>query len=103
MNKLLRILHLEDDPDYSDLVHSMLETENIKSELILVNNRPEFEAALALESFDLILADYSLPDYNGLQALTYARQHCPELPFLLISGAIGEPAAIDALKAGATD
>ena len=103
MKSLLRILHLEDDPDYSALVSSMLEAEGIKTDMILVNNRADFEAALALESFDLILADYSLTDYNGLQALRCAGQQCPDIPFLLISGTIGEQAAVESLKNGATD
>jgi len=71
--------------------------------VLLVTNRADFEAALALESFDLILADYLLTDYNGLQALDSARQQCPETPFLLLSGTIGEPVAIESLKTGATD
>ena len=103
MNKRLRILHLEDDPDYSDLVRSMLQSEGVQAEVVLVTSRPEFEAALALETFDLILADYSLPSYDGLQALQCSREKCPETPFLLISGTIGEQAAIESLKTGATD
>ena len=103
MKKPLRILHLEDEPDYSDLVRSLLATEDIQAEVLLVSSRAEFEAALALESFDLILADYSLPSYDGLQALKCSRERCPETPFLLISGTIGEQAAIESLKTGATD
>src|SRR2546425_2807306 len=103
MNKPLRILHLEDEPDYSDLVRSMLQTEGIQAEVVLVTDRAEFEAALALETFDLILADYSLPSYDGLQALKCSRERSPETPFLLISGNIGEQAAIESLKTGATD
>jgi len=103
MRTLLRVLHLEDDPDYSLLVRSMLESEGIQAEVLLVTNRADFEAALALESFDLILADYLLTDYNGLQALDCARKQCAETPFILLSGTIGEPAAIESLKTGATD
>jgi len=103
MNTVLRVLHLEDDSDYSDLVRTMLEAEGIKAEMVLVSNRADFEAALALESFDLILADYSVADYNGLQALQCARNQCPDIPFLLISGTIGESAAVETLKTGATD
>ena len=103
MNKPLLILHLEDEPDYSDLVRSMLQTEGIQAEVVLVTGRAEFEAALALETFDLILADYSLPSYDGLQALKCSRERASETPFLLISGNIGEQAAIESLKTGATD
>ena len=103
MNKPLRILHLEDEPDYSDLVRSMLQAEGIQAEVVLVTDRAEFEAALALETFDLILADYSLPSYDGIQALKCSRERAPQTPFLLISGNIGEQTAIESLKTGATD
>jgi len=103
MTKALRILHLEDDPDYADLVRSLLTQERVHAEVTLVSTQTEFEAALAQSKFDLILADYLLPDYNGVDALRSARQHCPQIPFLLVSGTIGEQAAIESLKCGATD
>ncbi|MBF8251531.1 MAG: histidine kinase, partial [Deltaproteobacteria bacterium] len=53
--------------------------------------------------FDLILADYSLPSFDGLSALEIARGKCPDLPFILISGTLGEELAIESLKSGATD
>jgi len=103
MNKPLRILHLEDDPDYCDLVRSLLVKEGFEVELVVAGNRAEFEGALAPERFDIILADYLIPAYNGLEALRLARQKCPETPVLLVSGTIGEQAAIESLKSGATD
>ena len=103
MNKPLRILHLEDDPDYCDLVRSLLAKEGFEVELVMAGNRADFESALAPERFDIILADYLVPWYNGLEALRLARQKCPETPVLLVSGTIGEQAAIESLKCGATD
>jgi PAS domain S-box-containing protein len=103
MNKPLRILHLEDDPDYCDLVQALLTKEGYQVEAVLAENRADFEGALAPEKFDIILADYLLPAYNGLEALRAAREKCPETPFLLVSGTIGEEAAIESLKSGATD
>ena len=103
MKKTLRILHLEDEPDYSDLVRSLLETHGLQPQLVLASNRADFEAALSDQSYDLILADYRLPAFDGLQALKYVRERTPETPFLLVSGTIGEQAAIESLKAGATD
>ncbi len=103
MNGPLRILHLEDQPEYSDLARSLLANEGYQVECVLVEDRAGFEAALAPKKFDVILADYLLPTYNGLEALRVARETCPETPFLLVSGTIGEQAAIESLKAGATD
>jgi PAS domain S-box-containing protein len=103
MNSRLRLLHLEDDPDYCDLVQSLLAEEGYQVEIVLADDRAGFEAALAPEKFDLILADYLLPTYNGLEALRVARAKCPETPFLLVSGTIGEQAAIESLRCGATD
>jgi hypothetical protein len=104
MQKALRILHLEDDPDYPGLVRSLLEAEGLQAVVVPVANRPEFEAALEGEPFDVILADYSLTEgYDGIQALRQAQDKCPDTPFLVVSGTIGEQAAIDSLKSGATD
>ena len=103
MNRPLRILHLEDDRDYCDLVQALLVKEGFAVEVVLVESRADFEGALAPEMFDVILADYLLPSYNGLDALRTAREKCPETPFLLVSGTIGEQAAIESLKSGATD
>jgi PAS domain S-box-containing protein len=99
----LRILHLEDEPDFSDLVRALLEREGFTVQLVLVDNLPDFQKALAAESFDVVLADYLLPACNGLDALATARAESPDTPFLLVSGTIGEQAAIESLKAGATD
>src|SRR5215831_5551195 len=103
INRPLRILHLEDEPDFSNLVQSLLEKEGLKAELTLVSTREEFEKALSTDEFDLILADYLLPSCNGLEALSLARMSCPQKPFLLVSGTISDHAAIESLKAGATD
>jgi PAS domain S-box-containing protein len=103
MDRRLRILHLEDEPDYSALVGSLFEKDGVPVDLVLVCNRADFEAALQTPPFDVILADYMLPGYDGISALHTAREKCPEVPFLLVSGTIGEQAAIESLKAGATD
>jgi two-component system cell cycle sensor histidine kinase/response regulator CckA len=103
VNGPLRILHLEDDPDFSDLVRSLLEKEGITAQLMVVSGRAEFEAALQKEPFDIVLADYLLPSYTGIEALQFFRKRCRETPFLLVSGTIGEEAAIESLRSGATD
>jgi PAS domain S-box-containing protein len=103
VNRPLRILHLEDDPDYSDLVRSLLAKEGLDAQILVVSDGSDFLAALEFEQFDIILADYLLPTFNGLQALQLAREKYPETPFLIVSGTIGEQAAIESLKCGATD
>ena len=103
MKHRLRILHLEDEPDFSDLVRSLLEKDGLAADVINVSNRKAFEEALAREEYDIILADYLLPEYDGLRALALARAKKPQTPFVLVSGTIEEQAAIEALKDGATD
>jgi two-component system cell cycle sensor histidine kinase/response regulator CckA len=103
MNHRLRILHLEDEPDFSELVRSLLEKDGLAAEVINVNNRQSFEEAITREDFDIILADYLLPEYDGLRALALARSKKPQIPFVLVSGTIEEQAAVETLKAGATD
>jgi len=103
MDKPLRILHLEDDPDYSALVSALLEKEGLHINVVLVGSYADFAATIEKEVFDIILADYKLPTCTGIQALQTARQKCPDTPFLLVSGMVGEQAAIESLKHGATD
>ena len=102
-NKALRILQLEDDANDLDLVCSILESEGLECEIVPVQTRDSFIAALEQHEFDLILADYSLPMFDGLSALALAREAAPETPFILLSGTLGEEFAIDSMKAGATD
>src|SRR6476620_10297788 len=103
MNFPLRVLHLEDDARDTELVQATLEGEGIQSELTRVERKQDFLAALQRESLDLILADYTLPSFDGLSALRIAQQHSPEVPFIFVSGTLGEDVAIEALKTGATD
>ena len=103
MNSPLHILHLEDDPDFAELVRTLLDQDDLNAELKRVAERGPFTAALDHEPFDIILSDFRLPDFTGLEALALVRKKFPDLPFILISGTIGEHAAIESLKAGATD
>ena len=103
MNKPLHILHLEDDPDFAELVRTLLEQDDLNAEVKRVAGRAEFEAALDGERFDVILSDFRLPQFTGLEALAFVRTEYRDLPFILVSGTIGEHAAIESLKAGATD
>jgi PAS domain S-box-containing protein len=99
----LNILYLEDDPKDADLVLAMLEAEGVTCRVTLVEARADFLASLEHEGIDLILADYSLPSFDGISALKIAVEKRPEVPFIFVSGAMGEEVAIEALKIGATD
>ena len=103
MNKRLHILHLEDEPDFAELVRELLAHDGLDVELERAGNRKEFEKALAKGKFDVIISDYHLPSFTGLQALTLAKKSCLDVPFILVSGVIGEQTAIESLRAGATD
>ena len=99
----LRVLNLEDDPNDSELIQAQLAKAGLECDMVRIETREEFVAAMERGGFDLILADYSLPSFNGLSALEIARKTRPEVPFIFVSGAIGEEFAIETLKSGATD
>src|ERR1700722_8840511 len=103
MKSLLRILYLEDDPRDAELVQETLANDGIGCDVRRVETEADFIAALEPGGFDLILADYTLPSFDGLSALKIAQQHWPDLPLIFVSGALGEEVAIEALKIGATD
>jgi CheY-like chemotaxis protein len=99
---LLRILLLEDSIPDAELIQELLEADHFVCEVTRVQTRAEFLAALEDGGFDLILADYKLPSFDGLSALKLAQSACPDLPFIFVSG-FGEEIAIEALTSGATD
>ena len=103
MSPRLRILLLEDDPNDAGLVEALLEADQFVCRINCVQSRAEFLAALENAEFDLILSDYRLPSFDGLSALHLALSVRPDLPFIFVSGALGEEAAIEAVKIGATD
>ncbi|MEH1944693.1 MAG: response regulator [Nostoc sp.] len=100
---VLRFLLLEDSMLDAELTQAMLTEGGINCELIRVETGADFLAAVQAEAFDLILADYALPSFDGISALEIARNQCPEVPFIFVSAALGEELAIEALKNGATD
>lgn len=101
--KRLRILHLEDDLLDAELVEATLQEAGLGCECVRVDNRRDFENELEEGCFHLILADYSLPSFDGVTALAMAQSLRPQLPFIFLSGALGEERAIETLKSGATD
>jgi PAS domain S-box-containing protein len=101
--ELLRILIVEDVPMDAELVEYELERARIAFAARRVDTREGF--LRELESFhpDLILSDYSLPRFDGMTALSLARQQAPTIPFLIVTGSVNEETAVQCMKAGATD
>ncbi len=103
MKNTLRILHLEDDPRDAELVREMLFSEGITCDIVRVDTQAAFLDALQQSGFELIFADYSLPAFDGISALNIAKEKAPDIPFIFITGKMGEDRAIETLKHGATD
>src|SRR5260370_6287726 len=103
MRNPLRILSIEDDPKDSKLIQDLLETEDIVCEVTRVDTQAALLASLEQGGIDLILADYTLPSFDGISALKLAMKACSEVPFIFVSGTLGQEVAIEALTIGATD
>jgi PAS domain S-box-containing protein len=99
----IRILLLEDSSIDAELVVGHLSKAGLVCEIARAATRAEFLAAFKPGALDIVLADYSLPDFDGLTALDLVREQSPELPFIFVSGVVGEEFAINALRRGATD
>ena len=98
-----RILHLDDSLRDAMLVSDLLDANGVCCEVSHVMSREPFEQALEQRSHDLILCDFNLPDFDGLAALALARASRPDVPVIIVSGAIEAEEAVKCLKAGATD
>lgn len=103
MDNKLRILILEDFPADVELIEYELKKAKIAFVSKQVETRKAYTEELKNFKPDIILADYSLPSFDGFSALKIAQNKCPEVPFIFISGTVGEDIAIEALKKGATD
>lgn len=99
----LHAVHLEDNPLDSELIESMLVSEGIPCRIQRVATRMSFVQALAQGHVDLILSDVSLPAFDGMEALAIVRDTCPQIPFIFVTGTVGEETAIETLKSGARD
>jgi two-component system, cell cycle sensor histidine kinase and response regulator CckA len=99
----IQVLHLEDTEADHLLVREMLGADGLNCEIELARNRAEFETAVQRRRFDLIISDFSLPSYDGTQALALAEEWQKDVPFIFFSGTIGEETAVESLKTGATD
>lgn len=103
MKDTVRILNLEDNERDSELIRLRLEADGMTCELRRVEREADYRRALEQAEFDLIVADYALPSFDGVRGLELARQHRPEIPFIFFSGLLGEEAAVESLQKGAAD
>ncbi|HEY2954203.1 MAG TPA: response regulator [Candidatus Eisenbacteria bacterium] len=101
--KPLHILHLEDDERDAELVRAALRADHLDFTIEVVSTGAQFRVVLDRGRIDLILSDFKLPSFDGLSALKLAREKRPDVPFIFVSGNLGEESAIDSLKNGATD
>src|SRR3954464_3713357 len=99
----LRILVLEDSKDDADLLWHRLQKAGYRFESQRVDTPHDFRAALRDEPWDVILADYSIPQFTALDALRILKELQLDVPFIIVSGSVGEEAAVEAMKAGAHD
>jgi PAS domain S-box-containing protein len=103
MHQSIRILHLEDEAADAELVEATLESAGMVCRITLVQTGDAFGEALRQSEYDIILADFRLPNYDGMSALRLAQQLARDVPFIFVSGTMGEDAAIEGLTEGATD
>ena len=102
MHRPSRVLHLEDNPHDAELIHLKVREELPNCEIVWVRSGSEFER-IEGEPFDLILCDYRIHDYSGLDALRVAQIRWPHTPFIVVTGTLTEEQAIACVNAGATD
>lgn len=99
----LQVLHVEDSEDDHALVVHALSKGGLQAELHRVETAAQFLHALENGRWDLILSDYRLPGFSGLDALALLRGSGRLIPFIILSGEIGEDTAVDAMRQGASD
>ena len=101
--KMLRMLLLEDNPRDADLSIRKLSEADFQFTAVVSRNSQEFKELLEKQSYDLILGDYRLPDWNGLETVRWLRSSGITTPFILVTGTLGDELAIECIKAGADD
>lgn len=103
MKTEIKILHLEDNPYDAELIKELLNESEFSFEHTVVDNRNDFIYNIRANNYDIILSDFALPAFNGKDALLLVKEIKPEIPFIFLSGTMGEDAAIESLIYGATD
>src|SRR5882672_5253842 len=102
-NGVIRIVYLEDGEADRELVWERLMADEIHCELRCAMSEAQFRAAMDEGEFDIILSDFELPMFGGMEALAIAKKAHPDVPFIFVSGTIGDERAVATLKSGATD
>jgi PAS domain S-box-containing protein len=100
---IIRILMVEDDPRDADLSLQRLELASLDVQVTVVDTADTFIAALDTGDYDLVLSDFHLPQFSGPEALRILMSRPQHVPFIFVSGVLGEEHAVDMLKEGATD
>src|SRR4030042_317990 len=103
MNQPVRILYVDDNPLDRELVRDVLEKEHGGFELVEAASRADFETTLAQGGFDLILSDFNILGFEGLQVLEVVRSTGSHLPVIIVTGTGSEEVAAEAIKRGAAD
>jgi signal transduction histidine kinase len=99
----LRVLILEDEPADAELEQRLLTRAGLDFTAVIVDTRESFLQQLAAFRPEVILSDFSLPGFSGESALKIAQQQCPEIPFIVLSGELGDETAVELIRRGATD
>ena len=99
----VRVLHVEDNQLDAELVARALRKGGFSASIVVVQAQAEFERQLPLHRPDVVIADYNLPQWKGMDALEVLRREGPEIPLILVSGALGDITAVECIKRGATD
>lgn len=102
MARPLKLLIAEDNPVDAELLVRALRKSGFEPDWQRVDCEPDFAAGLQ-PGIELVLSDFEMPQFNGLQALHLVRQRMPEVPLILVSGTIGEETAVEAMRLGAAD
>ncbi|MDX9821243.1 MAG: PAS domain S-box protein [Syntrophales bacterium] len=103
MDEPLRVLVLEDNPHDAEIIQFELQEAGVVTAAKVVTNEKDYIQELRTFSPGIILSDYDLPRYNGVLALAEAKKQCPDVPFILVTGAVTEDRAIEILTSGAKD
>ncbi|OPX24954.1 MAG: hypothetical protein B1H05_04405 [Candidatus Cloacimonas sp. 4484_140] len=103
MKKELKILILEDNPFDAELIKRELRKTNKEFESRVVQDEENFRKELETFRPDLILSDYAMPQFTGLDALEIVKKKCPEIPFIIVTGSLNEETAVKCMRWGAWD